>query len=103
MGERSNFFVRIRAKETSTAKTYKYQTFFGLYFQWCYGERMISRLRAAIDFAQTDLAWQSAITLRKELIDKFKQVIRTNYDMRDILDTTDLVPDAIDNLKQGYG
>lgn len=102
MGERSNFFVRIRAKETSTAKRYKYETFFGLYFQWCYGERMISRLRAAIDFAQTDLAWQSSITLRKELMDKFKQVIRTNYDMRDILDTTDLVPDAIDNLKQGY-
>lgn len=102
MGERSNIFVRIRAKETSTAKRYKNEVFFGLYYQWCYGERMISRLRAAVDFAHSDLAWHYAISLSKETIEKFKQVLRTNFDMRDIIETTDLVPDAIDNLKQGY-
>lgn len=103
MGERSNIFVRIRAKENTDDKKYKHEVFFGLYYQWCYGERMISRLRAAIDFAHSDLCWRPCISMSKEKIEKFKQVLRTNFDMRDIIDTTDLVPDAIDDLKQGYG
>lgn len=102
MGERSDIFVRIRAKEKTTDKRYKHEVFFGLYYQWCYGERMISRLRAAIDFAHSDLNWRPCISMSKERIEKFKQVLRTNFDMRDIIDTIDLVPDAIDNLKQGY-
>ena len=102
MGERSDIFVRIRAKEHTTDKRYKHEVFFGLYYQWCYGERMISRLRAAIDFAHSDLHWRPCISMSKERIEKFKQVLRTNFDMRDIIDTIDLVPDAIDNLKQGY-
>jgi hypothetical protein len=39
MGERSNIFVRMRGKNYGE-KTFKHETFFGLYYQWCYGERM---------------------------------------------------------------
>ena len=103
MGERSNIFVRIRAKEHTTDKKYTYGTFFGLYFSWCYGERMISRLRSAIDFAGKHLdGWQGRSAVETDRVEKFKRYLAINFDMRDIVEPTDLIPDAVEDLKHGY-
>lgn len=104
MGERSDVFVRIRAKENKTDKTYKHTAFFGLYYHWCYGERMISRLRGAIDFIHSKIdTWNPEFVESKERIDNFKKFWQVNFDMEDILDTTDLVAEAISDLKDGWG
>ena len=103
MGERSNIFVRIRAKENTKDKKYTYGTFFGLYYQWCYGERMISRLRSAIDFAEKHLdGWHGRAAVDPERIEKFKRYLAINFDMRDIVEPTDLIPYTVENLKQGF-
>jgi len=103
MGERSNIFVRIRAKKRSSDKNYKMETFFGLYYQWCYGERMISRLRSAIDFVDSDISgWHGEYVVSKETTDKFKRYLAVNFDMKDVLDPVDLVPDLVNDVMRGY-
>ena len=103
MGERSNIFVRIRAKERSSDKNYKHETFFGLYYQWCYGERMISRLRSAINFVENNIGgWRGEWAVSEERISKFKRYLAINFDMQDIVEPVDLIPEAIESVKQGY-
>lgn len=103
MGERSDFFVRIRVKENKKAKNYKYQAFFGLYYQWCYGERMISRLRSAINFAESHVVgWNGGYSCSAQRIEQFKRYLAINFDMQDILDTCDLIPEAVDDVMQGW-
>jgi hypothetical protein len=103
MAEKSNIFVRIRAKKRTSDKNYKYTTFFGLYYQWCYGERMISRLRSAIEFAGSDISgWYGEYVVGKELLNKFKRYLAINFDMRDIIDSVDLIPHTVNDVMQGY-
>lgn len=103
MGERSDFFVRIRAKEKTSDKFYKHQAFFGLYYQWCYGERMISRLRSAIDFVESDISGRhGSYAITKEQMDRFKKYLAINFDMKDFVEPTDLIPETVDDIIQGY-
>ena len=103
MGERSDIFVRIRVKEKKTEKNYKHQAFFGLYYQWCYGERMISRLRSAINYAESHVCgWHGGYACSEETVELFKRYLAINFDMQDILKPLDLVPDAVDDVMQGY-
>lgn len=103
MGERSDFFVRVRAKEKTSDKFYKHQVFFGLYYQWCYGERMISRLRSAIDFVQSEISGRhGSYAINKEQMDRFKKYLGINFDMKDFLNTTDLIPDTVDDIINGF-
>lgn len=103
MGERSNFFVRIRSKEKTSDKFYKHQAFFGLYYQWCYGERMISRLRSAIDFVHSEVSGRHGnCAINKEQLERFKSYLAINFDMKDILKPVDLIPYTVDDIIQGY-
>lgn len=102
MGERSNIFVRMRGKNYGD-KTFKHETFFGLYYQWCYGERMISRLRSAVDFIHTYLDDSRADRVTdKDLVSKFKRFLAVNFDMRDVVEPVDLIPEAVKDVKLGY-
>lgn len=105
MAERSNIFVRISAKKCTSdtnGKNGKMATFFGLYYDWCYGERMISRLRSAIDFANKHISgWYGEYVVRKDQIDRFKQYLAVNFDMRDIATTVDLVDDLRNDVMRG--
>lgn len=103
MGERSDIFVRIRVKEKKTATNYKHQAFFGLYYQWCYGERMISRLRSAINFAESHIVgWHGGYSCAEDRLELFKWYLGVNFDMQDIMKPLDLIPDAVDDVMQGY-
>jgi len=103
MGERSNFFVRVRAKEKTSDKFYKHQAFFGLYYQWCYGERMISRLRSAIAFVDSEISGShGGYAINKDQMDRFKRYLSINFDMKDFVDTTDLIPYTVDDIMQGW-
>lgn len=103
MGERSDFFVRVRAKEKTSDKFYKHQAFFGLYYQWCYGERMISRLRSAIDFVDSEISGRhGGYAINEDHIKRFKKCLAINFDMKDFLDTTDLIPETVDDIIQGF-
>lgn len=102
MGERSSIFVRIRSKNRSSNKNYKWETFFGLYYQWCYGERMISRLRSAIDFVDNHISgYHGEYVVSKDQIELFKRYLAINFDRHDILVTTDLVQLLTSNVMLG--
>lgn len=95
MGERSCIFVRIRAKEHDVDRKYKYEACFGLYFQWCYGERIISRLRQAVDFAKHNIDGNLPCDLvSKRTVDKFVKYLSVNFDMRTIQDADKIVPSS---------
>lgn len=102
MGERSSIFVRIRAKKRSSNKKYQIETFFGLYYQWCYGERMISRLRSAIDFVDKNISgYHGEYVVSNDQIELFKRYLAINFDMHDILVPTDLVQLLTSNVMLG--
>ena len=103
MGERSSIFVRIRSKKRSSDKNYQMETFFGLYYQWCYGERMISRLRSAIDFVDREISgWHGEYVVSKETTDKFKRYLAVNFDMQDILEPVDIIQAWVNDVMRGY-
>lgn len=102
MGERSSIFVRIRSKKRSSDKTYKMVAFFGLYYQWCYGERMISRLRSAIDFVDKNISgYHGDYVVSNDQIELFKRYLAINFDMHDILVPIDLVQLLTSNVMLG--
>lgn len=103
MGERSSIFVRIRAKKRRSDKHYKMETFFGLYYQWCYGEHMISRLRSAIDFVDRNMnGLYGEPVVNEDQIDTFKRYLAVNFDRRSIVDHIDLVKTLVNDVNLGY-
>lgn len=102
MGERSSIFVRIRSKKRSSDKKYQIEAFFGLYYQWCYGERMISRLRSAIDFVDKNISgYHGEYVVSNDQIELFKRYLAINFDMHDIAVPTDLVQLLTSNVMLG--
>lgn len=82
MGQRSQIYIRYNVKDKN-----------GLianYYQWNYGERMISRARGAIEhIAQTlhyDWYYEQASNVKK-----LSRVIDTNFDMRDVQISCDII------------
>lgn len=80
MGQRSQIYVRItdeRGKKYLIAK----------YFQWNYGERMISRARYGIEYAKKQNDYVGLDSVREQI----GEIFNINFDMKDYLHTTDII------------
>ena len=82
MGQRSQIYVRCYkdGKYYLTAR----------YYQWNYGERMISRCRYAIEWIKehVDNGWDWYLTTETE---KLKRILDTNFDMIDVVLGCDII------------
>lgn len=80
MGQRSQIYVRItdeRGKKYLIAK----------YFQWNYGERMISRARYGIEYAKKQNDYVGLDSVKEQI----GEIFNINFDMKDYLYTTDII------------
>ena len=82
MGQRSQIYVRYEGK-----------LLFASYFQWNYGERMISRARWGIEYLKEFLEYDShdIFFSDKHYIERFKRIFDTNFDMHDVALSCDII------------
>lgn len=77
MGQRSQIYVRYETENK--------RVLFARYFQWNYGERMISRARYTIEWLEAYKGFNYAIN------EKLVNIIETNFDMIDVVKTSDII------------
>lgn len=90
MGQRSQIYVRINAdKKVLVAR----------YFGWNYGERMISRSRYTIEWLKEHSRYGIKTLIINEYIKKLIHIIETNFDMKDVVLSTDIIKKYNDYCK----
>jgi len=85
MGQRSQIYIRIIDKNNNVNLIAKY-------FQWNYGERMISRARYGIEYIKRNIEYLGLDSVR-ERIDKIFDV---NFDMQDVAISSDIIQETRD-------
>ena len=84
MGQRSQIYVRIGLRDGR-----KY--LFPRYYQWNYGERMLSRTRGIIEWLESYAQYPDFIADNKEMQEKMIRIMDTNFDYRDIVLGVELI------------
>lgn len=83
MGQRSQIYVRIDG-----------QLVIASYYQWNFGERMISRARWGLDFIVTNLEYPFQFKFKDaHFIEKLRRVFDVNFDYKDVAISHDLLKD----------
>lgn len=83
MGQRSQIYIR-----------FPYGDNYGLiakYYQWNYGERMISRCRYGIEWILQRMEYINWFYTSKPNIKLLSEIFDINFDMRDVLNTCDIL------------
>lgn len=108
MGQRSQIYIRynvnftcdiscsINDSKISVPKVYNYKGLIARYFGWNYGERMISRARYIIEEIQTEFMEYKWCFGDKEKLEKLKRFCETNFDMKDITFSSDILEEIKD-------
>ena len=108
MGQRSQIYIRynvnftcdiscsINDSKISVPKVYNYKGLIARYFGWNYGERMISRARYIIEEIQTEFMEYKWCFGDKEKLKKLKRFCETNFDMKDITFSSDILEEIKD-------
>lgn len=82
MGQRSQIYIRIKDKN-------KNKILLAKYYQWNYGERMISRARYGIEYIKRNLDNY----FHNDVIEKINRTFDVNYDMKDIQLSYNIIED----------
>ena len=101
MGQRSQIYIRynvnyVSGLATPNPKTHNYKGLIARYFGWNYGERMISRARYVIEEIQNEFIKYKWGFNDKEKLEKLKRFCETNFDMKDIVFSTDILKEIKD-------
>lgn len=93
MGQRSQIYVRF----PMVGEKGRGYGLIANYYQWNYGERMISRLRYALEYIrdahlQDYLEWYFNVDQHYE---HFRRYLDVNFDMKDMVLSTDIIQDYI--------
>lgn len=91
MGQRSQIYVRYYEREADTEPK-----LIARYYQWNYGERMISRARYGIEWIKeyTDFAF--------ELTRRLYRILDTNFDMVDVVISQDILEEVREDVHNGW-
>lgn len=81
MGQRSQIYVRYTDENNNHYLTARY-------YQWNYGERMISRAKYTIEWIQKMLKYPHQFTIEKT---KLARIMDVNFDMKDIVISQDII------------
>ena len=101
MGQRSQIYIKynvnyVSGLSTPNPKTHNYKGLIARYFGWNYGERMISRARYVIEEIQNEFMEYKWMFNDKEKLEKLKRFCETNFDMKDIVFSTDILKEMKD-------
>ena len=96
MGQRSQIYIRyninyIRGSATSNPITENYRGLIARYYQWNYGERMISRARSIIEAIKSEFMEYGFMWRQNCYLEKLNRICDVNFDMRDIVMSTDII------------
>lgn len=92
MGQRSQIYIRIWDKYDETYKLY------AKYYDWNYGERMISRAKHGIEYIKTHLEFIDIDSTQE----KINRIFDVNFDMQDILLTSNIIEEWIEEFQNNY-
>ena len=92
MGQRSQIYIRI------TDNYNEYPKLYAKYFQWNYGERMISRARHGIEYIKESMEYISHDSVQE----KINRIFDINFDMKDIAFTSDLIKEWLEHFREHY-
>lgn len=94
MGQRSQIYIRYRDEGNNTpADGSKGIHLVALYFQWCFGERMVSRARHTIEWAKESAKYYW------ELDRKVGRIAEVNFDMGDIVLSHNIIKETIEDFQ----
>jgi len=91
MGQRSQIYIRFKDDKEQTK-------LYAKYFQWNYGERMISRARHGIEYIKNNLKYISMGYVQ----DRINRIFDVNFDIKDIASTTDLIKEWVVDFREYY-
>lgn len=92
MGQRSQIYIRIKDNYNEYPKLY------AKYFQWNYGERMISRARHGIEYIKESAKYVNLDSVQE----KINRIFDINFDMKDVALTSDLIKEWIEDFNKDY-
>lgn len=94
MGQRSQIYIRYNIEHNGK----KYHGLIARYYRWNYGERMVSRARSIIEYIKdcylNDIY---SFTLESD-IEKLRRYCDINFNMKDIVISTDLIKEVSDQF-----
>lgn len=88
MGQRSQIYIRYNVNDENGRN---YKGLIARYFGWNYGERMISRARYVIEELQNEFMKYKWLFGNEEKLEKLKRFCETNFDMKDIIFSSDIL------------
>ena len=91
MGQRSQIYIRYHKDD----KDY----LIARYYQWNYGERMISRCKHSIEWIESILSYGWYLTTETE---KLKRILDVNFDMQDIVTGCDIIKEYEEDKESEY-
>ena len=99
MGQRSQIYIRYninytRGSATSNPTTENYRGLIARYYQWNYGERMISRARSIIETIKSEFMEYGFMWEQNCYLEKLRRICDVNFDMRDIVMSTDIIKEV---------
>lgn len=93
MGQRSQIYVRITKKDRDEVN----QDMIPMYYQWNYGERMVSRVASTVEWLKEHAKYYFSSNKR----DALESVLRTNFDMKDVVSAQNIFLEAADYNEDG--
>lgn len=93
MGQRSQIYIRYNINYGSYT-TQNYKGLIARYYQWNYGERMVSRARYIIERIHSEfMEWKWCFGDAQK-IEKLKRICDVNFDIKDIVFSTDIIKET---------
>lgn len=103
MGQRSQIYIRYNVNYISRAATpnpitHNYKGLIARYYGWNYGERMISRARCIVEEIEDVFMKYKYYFNDEEKLEKLIRICDTNFDMKDIMFSSDIIREVKDDV-----
>ena len=104
MGQRSQIYIRynvnyISGSSTENPTTHNFKGLVARYYGWNYGERMVSRARYIIERIHDEFMRGKWCFGDAEKIEKLKRICDVNFDMKDIILSSDIIKEVKDDFE----
>ena len=98
MGQRSQIYIRYNVNYEQCSGVYNYKGLIARYFGWNYGERMVSRARYIIENIHDNYMKYKWTFGNSEYLEKLKWICNTNFDMKDIVFSSDIIKEVMEDF-----